>query len=274
MNANQFYMITLQDAIEQYKAGCITAIGLVNFYFQIELKQGWKKRYNPKDIYTQLGISKATFYRAIAKLQVEGYISFEVHGEITVTNTSLRSEIKVSDLSQESQTQDKSLKLATKISNVRQKSQTCDNQSPEPAPDKALDNPPYYSSNSYQILIKSLSDDEREKFLNFCHEEASKLPTVPTLPKRWIEANAAELKAKWDIFCGTSGDTNNPHNNKFGVWANHPRLNEMWQGVLQDGVTGYYVANISDNTIRDFCQFVMKSDTLIQELDGMEVENV
>jgi hypothetical protein len=160
-------MMTIQDAIEQYSKGCITAIGLVNFYFQIELKHGWKKRYNPKDIYTTLGISKATFYRAIAKLQVEGYISFEVHGEITVTNTCLRNEIKVSDLRQQSQVQDDSLKFKTTVSDLRQQSQVCDNKTPEPLSGKDSSNAPDLYIYSSQISYREGEEDARENFSNF-----------------------------------------------------------------------------------------------------------
>jgi hypothetical protein len=258
---SQFYKMTLTDAIEQHKAGCITAIGLVNIYFQIELKQGWKKRYNPKDIYTKLDISKATFYRALAKLQVENYISFEIHGEITVTNTNLRNKTEVLNLRQESQVCDESLKSKTEVLNLRQESQVCDNQRLEPAPSTASRPPSDLYSDSYQTYLISLSEGERKNFLNFCQEEAKKLPKPPTLPMRWIERNLEDLKAKWESFNKVSDESN-----KFSVWANHPRFDELWQGVCEQGTTSYVIQNIRDTTIKDFCKFCHESKEIMEEI--------
>lgn len=263
----QHYRMTLQDAIQQYNDGCITGIGLVNLFFQIELKHGWKKRYTPQDIYTKLGISKATFYRAIAKLQTLGYITFEVHGEITITNTngnqaeSLNVDKPVSDLRQP-------------VSDLRQKSQTCDNQSqtcdnqtPKPAPELTSSNSPDYIHISSQSFIQSLSQGERENFLKFCQEKASQMPKPPILLTKWIEANAEDLKAQWLNSCNSIDDKSHQlENSIFGDWQNHPRFNELWENACRLGATSYGIQNIKDKTIQAFCRFIYENEAVKKEM--------
>ncbi|MEA5574695.1 hypothetical protein [Calothrix sp. UHCC 0171] len=54
------------------------------------------------------------------------------------------------------------------------------------------------SDHSYQSnLFKSLSEQEREKFLEFANKKASELPVPPTLPGKWIEAHFEELHVLW-----------------------------------------------------------------------------
>jgi len=64
-------------AITRYHQGHLTAKGLLCFYFEIKLKPGWEMRKSPKDIYTELGISRAAFYRAYSALIEEGIIEGE-----------------------------------------------------------------------------------------------------------------------------------------------------------------------------------------------------
>ena len=273
----QFYKMTIEKALEGYSQGLLTATGLVHLYFEIKLKYGWKGKYKPADIITELGISKPAFYKAIAKLQTLGMISIEIHGEMTVTNTNpnLNEDSileqspnveKVSNRRQESPIVDKSLQMETEISNRRQQSLIVENEAPKPLSKLNCSPPSDLYSDSYQIYLISLSEGERKNFLNFCQEEAKKLPKPPTLPMRWIERNHPELKTKWESFCGISDDSSSHQSNKFGVWANHPRFEELWLGVCQHGTTSYVIQNIRDNTIRDFCKFCHESKEITKEI--------
>jgi hypothetical protein len=273
----QFYKMTIEKAVEGYSQGLLTATGLVHLYFEIKLKYGWKGRYKPTDIIAELGISKPAFYKAIAKLQTLGMISIEIHGEITVTNTNpnldedsiLEQSTKVEKVSnrrQESPIVDKILQMETEVSDRRQKSLIVENEAPKPKPLLNSSPPSDLYSDSYQIYLISLSEGERKNFLNFCQEEAKTLPKPPTLPMRWIERNLEDLKAKWESFNGVKDD-NIPHqSNKFSVWANHPRFDELWQGVCQHGTTGYVIQNIRDTTIKDFCKFCHESKEIMEEI--------
>ena len=273
----QFYKMTIEKALEGYSQGLLTATGLVHLYFEIKLKYGWKSRYKPADIIAELGISKPAFYKAITKLQTLGMIAIEIHGEITVTNTNPnldRDSIleqspnveTVSNRRQQSPNVDKILQMETEISNRRQQSPNVENETPKPLTKLNSSPPSDLYSDSYQIFLKSLSDCERENFLKFGLEEAKKLPKPPTLPMKWIECNADELRAKWKSFYGTSDNSSNHQSNKFGIWANHPRFDELWQNVCTHGTTGYVIQNIRDTTIKEFCKFCYENQAITEEI--------
>lgn len=272
----QFYKMTIEKALEGYSQGLLTATGLVHLYFEIKLKYGWKSKYKPATIIAELGISKPAFYKAIAKLQTLGMISIEIHGEITVTNTNPnldRDNIieqspnveTISNRRQESPIVDKILQMETEVSDRRQQSLIVENEAPKPLPKLNSSPSSDLYSDSYQIYLISLSEEERKNFLNFCQEEAKKLPKPPTLPMRWIERNLEDLKAKWESFNGND-DISNHQTNKFSVWANHPRFDELWLNVCKYGTTAYTIQNIRDTTIRDFCKFCHESETISKEI--------
>ncbi len=81
----QHYRITLAEALANYKEGLITANGLLYFYLKIRLAPGWKCTLNQREISSRLGISRAAFYKAIAKLSEKGLIQFETPNGVTVT---------------------------------------------------------------------------------------------------------------------------------------------------------------------------------------------
>jgi hypothetical protein len=68
----QFYRLTLDRAIADYRDGLITATGLLRYYLKIRYAPGWKIRLNPEEICSLLGFTKATFYKALAKLKKLG----------------------------------------------------------------------------------------------------------------------------------------------------------------------------------------------------------
>jgi hypothetical protein len=50
---------------------------------------------------------------------------------------------------------------------------------------------------TYQTFTDSLSESEREKFLEFGLKKAAELPKPPALPKKWIERNWQELREEF-----------------------------------------------------------------------------
>lgn len=60
----------------------------------------------------------------------------------------------------------------------------------------------------YSNFIKTLSEGERESFLNFGKKKAAGLPKPPELPLKWIEINFEELKNLWEKHTSTSGSIN------------------------------------------------------------------
>ncbi|HEY9748566.1 MAG TPA: helix-turn-helix domain-containing protein [Allocoleopsis sp.] len=96
---------------------------------------------------------------------------------------------------------------------------------PEASPDK--DSNSLRSNKIYKDFIDSLSQDQREKFLEFGLKKARELPKPPTLPQKWVEQNCQEL---YEQFKKT------PEGKKFATtqdWANHPRRDEWIEQIRQ-----------------------------------------
>ncbi|MGK7916439.1 MAG: hypothetical protein AB4038_13000, partial [Prochloraceae cyanobacterium] len=77
----QFYKLTLERAIADYRDGLITATGLLRYYLKIRYAKGWKINLNPTEICSLLGFTKATFYKALAKLKKLGRVEI---GKLTL----------------------------------------------------------------------------------------------------------------------------------------------------------------------------------------------
>ncbi|MDJ0902504.1 MAG: hypothetical protein QNJ55_27235 [Xenococcus sp. MO_188.B8] len=65
----QFYQITLEKAISDYKLGKLTTFGLVDYYIRIKFAPGWKIAIDPRQAIKELGITIHQFRRAIAKIR-------------------------------------------------------------------------------------------------------------------------------------------------------------------------------------------------------------
>ena len=100
----QFYKLTLDRAIADYRDGLITATGLLRYYLRIRYAPGWKIRLNPPEICSKLGFTKATFYKALAKLKKLGQASIGKLNLIPVTLTETEEDVTESDPIQNSPT--------------------------------------------------------------------------------------------------------------------------------------------------------------------------
>lgn len=92
---------------------------------------------------------------------------------------------------------------------------------------------PYKDSSSLRLnktyldFTDSLSEDEREKFLEFGLKKAAELPKPPTLPQKWIEKHYLEI---YEQFKKT------PEGKEFVTtqdWANHPNRDEWIEQIRQ-----------------------------------------
>lgn len=230
----QFSKVTLPTAIARYQNGHLTAKGLLCFYFEIKLKPGWEMKKSPKEIYTELGISRAAFYRAYSALITEGIIEGE-----DPDLQKLVIKRPVSDLRQQSQSVESSSQIVDNSSqsvesqsqivdnqsqSVESPSQPVENESSNPRENNSCDDSPDFSPDSSSdyysdLLSDSLSDTEREreknrnlKFFNIQDEIAKEailkcgyryfldqLPQYPALPEKWIKCNAIAISQN-DLF--------------------------------------------------------------------------
>lgn len=194
----------LAQAILKYQKKHLTATGLLGFYFEIKLAYGWTQRFKPEVICSELGISKSTFYKALSSLKADGFINFEVHGEISVTNTNPSfsdsqnpqnsdNSKAVSNRGQDSTISDEIPNVRTEIPNVRTEihkfgqdstisdsnSTISENESSKPASEGEWGDAPDY----IQIYFKSFSNllqgrgvdfEKQKKFFEWWTKEGRK----------------------------------------------------------------------------------------------------
>ncbi|KAB8318253.1 hypothetical protein SD81_016985 [Tolypothrix campylonemoides VB511288] len=171
--SGSFYPLT-SDITAKLRKGKLTAAEWRIWSYLVEIDP-WGDRYQKietLEILQECFVSKATFYRAIAKFQELELFDFQDNG-FNVRNlrgvSSLKNETTVSEMRQASQICESRLKNETSFSKMRQNSQICENQTPEPLSEK--------DSKSPQTLktLKTFSDTtEREgsvQKVNFLEQE-------------------------------------------------------------------------------------------------------
>ena len=208
----QFYKLTLSEAIAHYNQGDITAKGLVHFYILIKGKPGWKIKLAHKEVCAELGISKAAFYNAISRLKVEGSINWEAPKGVRVSINA-----SVCECGQQSRIMDS-------------ESTIVDSEASKPASSKADS----YPSDSYQIFSKSLSDSARESFLNFVREKIRDFPKPINDLEGWLaglnQAGQYRFRVYYEMFQSEVGEGVAPS----ADWESHPK----WQQALAAMRTG------------------------------------
>ncbi|MCC5612191.1 hypothetical protein LC612_37055 [Nostoc sp. CHAB 5834] len=191
----------------------------------------WGDRYqefNTIVLLQQCHVSKATFYRAIAKFQELEIFDFQDNGFSVRNNhgvSSLKNEKPVAELRQDSQVCENGLKNEKPVAELRQDSQICEDQSLKPLQNKDSDLPQI--NKIYSDFKNSLSDSERESFLDFGKKKAAQLPKAPELPQKWIEKNWEELSAQW---YKSTGKVSPSQNHK---WETDPRTSD-WLVIIEE----------------------------------------
>ncbi len=232
--STQFYKLTLDRAIADYRDGLITATGLLRYYLKIRYAPGWKIRLNPQEICSLLGFTKATFYKALAKLKKLGRAEI---GKLNLIPITLTEEEEVEEKQDSPTVNTQSPTVESESPTEEQKSPSGFSSrpsenltTPKPPKTKANGDSPDIDSNSYQSFSNSLSDSQRENFLGFCQQQASQLPKPPVLVKKWIQSNWEELRSLW---CKKSPDVAYLGGEiSQQDWTNHPRFNR-WKRLLE-----------------------------------------
>lgn len=204
----QFYQITLEKAIADYKLGKLTTFGLVDYYIKIKFAPGWKISIDPRQAIQELGITIHQFRRAIAKIRETVSISLktttQLVGEISEENTVTANVNRV--------TRDVN-KITNGVNHVTpgansDPQSTNKNNAYSDSPDirsnidqislSAIDeNSEQKKPNANSQELNTISKEEREKFLTFAWKKVDELPKRPTLPKKWIAANFDDLYSEW-----------------------------------------------------------------------------
>ncbi len=222
----QFYKLTLSEAIAHYNQGDITAKGLVHFYILIKGKPGWKIKLAHKEVCAELGISKAAFYNAISRLKVEGSINWEAPKGVRVSINA-----SVCECGQQSTIMDSESTIMDSESTIMDSESTIvDSEASKPASSKASSDP----SDSYQIFSKSLPDSAREKFLNFVREKIKDFPKPINDIEGWLagknQAGQDRFRVYYEMFQSEVGEGVAPS----ADWESHPK----WRRALAAMRTG------------------------------------
>jgi hypothetical protein len=112
----------------------------------------------------------------------------------------------------------------------------------EPAPSKASE--VLHTIQTYKTYTDSLSESERESFLEFGKKKASELPKPPTLISNWIKTHWEDLRSQWEK---SQGKVSASQSSK---WDNHPQREEWLEKIRQLGPAGFQAEDMPNQKIR------------------------
>ncbi|MGL4883879.1 MAG: hypothetical protein ACRC8K_22890 [Waterburya sp.] len=215
----KFYPLT-NEVTTKLRRAKLTAAEWRIWSYLVEIEP-WGDRYQDIDsleIMSKCDCSRATFYRAIAKLQKLKIFDIQDKG-FSVRNLTGASSLKLSQVEEEgtklkqadlknekvvskmrldSQNCESDLKNEKVVSKMRLDSQICENQSPESPPDKEFKSP--QTLQTYSDFKKTLSEDEREKFFHFVKEQINNLEKPINDLEAWLASKNAAKQNRWEIY--------------------------------------------------------------------------
>ena len=180
--AEQFYPFTASMAKKLREANLSAAEW--RFWAYLTEQEPWGDRYkelDPLDIMRKCGISKATYYRAKAKLQELGLFDFQ-ESKVTFRNLT-----GISTIKEKAQKSEPSLKNETADVEMRPEPQERENQPVKPAPSKVSK-----TLQTYLDLLKTLSEGMRESFEKFCLKKIQECSFKIGSQRAWLNKYAAE----------------------------------------------------------------------------------
>ncbi len=238
----QHYRMTLEEAIAQYKCGLISSTALLYYFLKIRLKPGWKITLHQREISKELGISRDQFYRGIQRLKDRKLLDWEAPNGLVVSLDKTATSGQNCDAVDKTATSEQNCYAVNKTATAVDKTATAVDKTatavdktatttlPKPAPDKASSLPSDY----YQIFIKSLSEGEREKFLDFVREKIKDFPKPINDLEGWLaglnQAGQYRFRVYYEMFQSEVGEGVAPS----ADWESHPK----WQQALAAMRTG------------------------------------
>ncbi|HEY9670476.1 MAG TPA: hypothetical protein V6D11_03465 [Waterburya sp.] len=153
----------------------------------------------PAEIARILNVNERTIRRSAQRLQDLELFDFQIE-KWKCRNTTASVKLKSSPTDKNVRVQTKRSKRGQNDPNVSngiemsENGQNDPNVTPEASFNKDSD-----SLQTYTDFLQTLSDTEREKFLEFGLKKAAELPKPPTLPRKWIERNWQELSAEFSV---------------------------------------------------------------------------
>lgn len=210
--------LTKQQWVQDFKSLTRAQLGVL---YYIETSDPFGDRgleVTVTDMAKELGLDKSSVSRALKQLDQMGYINSEI---IKAKVKVLRPRNTVAPTQQTMHQRNLQCMDATDDAPTQQTMHQCNKQSLEPKQDK--DSSSSKTINTYSDFINSLSETEREKFLEFGLKKAAELPKPPALPKKWVERNWQELSAEFEKSVLPSAQD----------WSQHPHRDEWIEEIRQ-----------------------------------------
>ena len=215
----KFYPLT-GDVTTKLRQAKLTAAEWRIWSYLVEIDP-WGDRYqdiDSLDVMSKCDCSRATFYRAIAKfqklkifdIQDKGFSIRNLTGASSLKfnraeeqstklkKVDLKTEKVVSKMRLDSQNCGSDLKTENLVSKMRLDSQNCENKPPESPPDKDCKSP--QTLQNYSDFKKTLSEGERENFLEFVKEKTNNLERPINDLEAWLASKNAAKQNRWEIY--------------------------------------------------------------------------
>jgi hypothetical protein len=216
----------------------------------------------PKEFALRWQIPESSIYEAIGKLKSCNAISIK-SGKLTIEwvdsqedgtidsqqddnsdnpEKIMESQNKLRNPRINSESSEKITESQNKLRNPRINSESSENQPPETTPSKASE--VLHTIQTYQIYTDSLSEAQRESFLEFGRKKALELPKPRTLISNWIKAHWEDLRSQWEK---SQGRVSSKQASK---WEKHPQREEWLEKIRQLGPAGFQAEDMPNQKIR------------------------
>ena len=259
MNTTQYYPRTLKILLADYAAGIMTIPGLIVDYIRIKFAPGWRVSLSPKKVCEELGIKLGSFYRAIALIVKKKLITRAIHllREEKVLNEEYVGDEKSPDDKEnpihrsvkEIHKDEKNIHESVKEIHKDEKNIHIDenkihrsvkNNPETPSETSQHSESPNLSSDSYSKFISNLSQEEREKFLEFCKKRTDsfeiplKCGLKTFLAARNKKTDTHYFAEFWDLY-KKEGDVVRGHTNENNTTGMKPNLERWYYWLNQTG---------------------------------------
>ncbi len=252
MTTSQYYQIKLEDAIALYQEGNLTAAGLLKLYIKIKFAPGWQIGLIPEQVCQVLGIAKATFYKALAKVKEQSNLKqiklinkIMLGDEQTSTNEPDNTQspgVESDSTTVESNSttvESESTTVESGSTTIENKSPSVENEPPKKATSKQHSDSPD-SSHIYSKFISNLSQGEREKFLEFCKKRTDSFDIplkcgLKTFLAAWNKKTDTPYFAEfWELYKKEADVVLNP-TEKSNTTGMKPNLDKWYYWMNQTG---------------------------------------
>jgi hypothetical protein len=168
-------------------------------------------KFSPAELMMKCGVKKTAYFKAKAKFQSLGLFDFKdgttkvfnLQGGFDRSNNSTYSQQEeiIESANAESQSanaESQSANAESQSANAESQSANAESQNPKTMPEAGSDSP--QTIQTYSDFKKTLSEDERENFLNFVKEQIKNLPKQVNDIEAWLANKNQAGQNRWEVY--------------------------------------------------------------------------